>query len=137
MLFRSLIILKGETPVSVAAKRSCPECGNNPCIAQEKISRIDAVRFGVMPDLSANSFAMGLVIIIATVLLEIAASANETIPAMAYSALRRVVIFFSKNDNSHSIPTFSMSIRSTYPKPLQCEQAPSGELKEKLFGAGS
>ena len=31
---------------------------------------------------------------------------------------------------------FSISISEILPKPLQCEQAPFGELKEKLFGSG-
>ena len=33
--------------------------------------------------------------------------------------------------------TFFRSISSITPKPLHCGQAPSGELKEKMFGAGS
>ena len=33
--------------------------------------------------------------------------------------------------------TFSMSISLTHPSPLQCGQAPSGELNENMFGAGS
>ena len=33
--------------------------------------------------------------------------------------------------------TLPRSISFTYPSPLHLEQAPSGELNEKIFGAGS
>ncbi|CUQ45009.1 Uncharacterised protein [Segatella copri] len=33
--------------------------------------------------------------------------------------------------------TFLISIWFTFPRPLQCGQAPSGELKENMLGAGS